>query len=150
LTGIALLQKTKKKKWKKYAKKDMKDMAKWAEESPVNCSHKLLLLQAEMAALKGWKSSARKLFDSAVESASKSGFINEEALSYERAAIFFSRNGDGPSASRYFARAHALYVHWGATAKADRLHQEFSSMVITARRRESFKVFLRGRVRPQI
>ena len=105
-----------------------KKFVRWAKNCPSNNSHKLLLLRAEDAAFSGQKSKkkrerAKALFDAAVTTAKANGFLNDEAIACERAALFFEEIGDEGLFTSYMTRSHKLYIQWGATAKAEQLVQ---------------------------
>jgi len=125
-------------KHKEVIKAAMKKMKGWAANSPSNFEHKVLLLEAEYDAAKGKTSSAHKAYDGAVNAANKSGMIQDEALAYERAALFL-RDKDEAKASLYFAIAHQLYVDWGADAKSLQLETKYSKHVSEARTKRSFQ-----------
>jgi hypothetical protein len=56
-----------------------------------------------------------------VQAAASSGFVQDRALSHERAARFHHAAGDPAKASPHFEQAAALYREWEAWAKADAL-----------------------------
>jgi len=144
LAACALARESNKssRKHKKAIKVAIKKMKCWATNSPSNCKHKLLLLKAEYCAVRGKESSACKAYDAALDAANKSGMMQDEALAYERAAVFFRELGDEAKASRYLAIAHQLYLDWGADAKSSQLQTEYSTIVSQARKRHSFQDFM--------
>jgi len=98
-------------------------MKKWAANSPSNFKHKLLLLEAEYAVIKRKQSSACKAYEAAITAAHKSGMVQDEALSYERAALFQLE------LVNYLTTAQQLYLVWGAEAKSSQLQKQLSVMV---------------------
>ena len=56
-------------------------------------------------------------YQSAILGAGKSSYINEEALSYERAGLFLAQEGEITEARNYLRRAETLYSAWGAHRK---------------------------------
>mmetsp|Transcript_17635 Transcript_17635/g.22454 ORF Transcript_17635/g.22454 Transcript_17635/m.22454 type:complete len:238 (-) Transcript_17635:176-889(-) len=145
LMAFALAQKTQEKKWEKHGQRALQNMKKWAKHAPSNYLHKAMLLEAEHAAIQGKVSKTIKLYDIAISHAKQHGYIQEEALAYERAALFFNSLNRSDKSAWYFARSHQLYIDWGANAKANVLHAQFSSLVVPAKHRDSFHLFVRGR-----
>mmetsp|Transcript_12943 Transcript_12943/g.17413 ORF Transcript_12943/g.17413 Transcript_12943/m.17413 type:complete len:250 (+) Transcript_12943:3-752(+) len=145
LAACALARESSSRKHKKIIKVAIKKMKRWATHSPSNCKHKLLLLKAEYCAIRGKKSFACKAYNAALDAANKSGMMQDEALTYERAALFFRDLGDEVKSSRYLAIAHQLYLDWGADAKSSQLQSEYSTIVSQARKRRSFQDYMINR-----
>lgn len=130
LSSFALAKKTNRKggriRWRRRGRRMAKKFARWAKNCPSNNSHKLLLLRAEDAAISRQKSKKKRertkaLFETAVTTAEANGFLNDEAIACERAALFFEEIGDEGLFTSYVTRSHKLYIQWGATAKAEQL-----------------------------
>uniref|UniRef100_A0A7S4NFI6 Anaphase-promoting complex subunit 5 n=2 Tax=Odontella aurita TaxID=265563 RepID=A0A7S4NFI6_9STRA len=112
----------------KYAtiiEKAMEQMKAWASLTAWNCQHKVELLTAECEYYAGNFNDAAIAYDHAAELAAKHRFVHEEALSLERAGIFYLETGNQPVASDYFSRAHDCYMKWGACSKAMHLKKKF-------------------------
>jgi len=105
-------------KWETYAKECIKKMEKWAEDAPCNCEHKLHLLEAELYFFKGTTNKAIDKYESAILLSGRNGFIQDQAISYERASIFYLENRNDSRASNYYGKAHNAYLDWGAKGKA--------------------------------
>ena len=106
-------------RWQQLATNSLNTLTKWAEEgSEWNFLHKAALLRAEIAASTGDTDTAVSNFQSAIMGARNSCYINEEALSCERAGIFHASQGDIEEARAYLRRAESLYNLWGARRKA--------------------------------
>ena len=131
-----------KSKCKAIARKSIAKMSVWARATPDNCKHKLLLLKAEYAVATGKTAKATKFYKEAVSATSDSGFVQDEALTYERFGAFKEGEGDKETAARCLARSHQLYLTWGASAKADKLESEFPHLITHARGERSFQGFL--------
>ncbi len=112
------------------AKKNSSQFRKWAKFSPVNHQHKLDLLIAEMAALKGNDDKARKHFDLAIKGAESGEFLNEEALALERAGSYYLFTGQDFIAENYLRNAYQTYKEWGAVAKMQDLKKRFPKILI--------------------
>ncbi len=112
------------------AKKNISQFKKWAKFSPENHQHKLDLLIAEMASLKGHDDKARKHYDLAIKGAESGEFLNEEALSLERAAIYYLSTNQDLVAENYLRKAYQTYKEWGAIAKMQDLKARFPKLLI--------------------
>jgi predicted ATPase len=98
----------------------------WMQEGNLNCRPFLLLLRAEVAALKAHGQRVFKHeFDVAISEASTSGLTHVEALAAERAAVACFRAGELGDGVGYVLQAHGAYTRWGAQAKADHLERKF-------------------------
>ncbi len=67
---------------------DLKKLKKWSQTAPANFLHKFHLAQAERLRVLGQGSEAADHYSQAISLARDSGYINEEALAYERAGMF--------------------------------------------------------------
>ena len=106
-------------RWQQLATNSLNTLTKWAEEgSEWNFLHKAALLRAEIAVSTGDTDTAVSSFQSAIMGARNSCYINEEALSCERAGMFHASQGDIEEARAYLRRAESLYNLWGARRKA--------------------------------
>lgn len=108
------------------ARKELKQMAKWAADCPDNFLHKRNLLEAEIQSLglrgRLFNRNPSTLYDKAIEQALQQGFVQEAALACERAGDYMHETANFSLAESYWGRSHALYLEWGATAKAMHLH----------------------------
>ncbi|MCT7966814.1 AAA family ATPase [Laspinema sp. D1] len=102
-----------------------KQMKLWAEFSPTNFRHKYDLVEAEKARVKGQTLLAMEYYDRAIQGAKKYRYIQEEAIAYERAALFYSHLGRDEIAQTYLKKAHYSYGRWGATAKLKALEAKY-------------------------
>jgi predicted ATPase/signal transduction histidine kinase/tRNA A-37 threonylcarbamoyl transferase component Bud32 len=102
-----------------------KQMQLWAEFSPTNFRHKYDLVEAEKARVKGQTLLAMEYYDRAIQGAKKYRYIQEEAIAYERAALFYSHLGRDEIAQTYLKKAHYSYGRWGATAKLKALEAKY-------------------------
>ncbi|WP_427157388.1 trifunctional serine/threonine-protein kinase/ATP-binding protein/sensor histidine kinase [Aliinostoc sp. HNIBRCY26] len=108
---------------------NQQQLAFWANHAPVNHQHKYELVAAERARVLGETLAAMEYYDCAVRGASNSGYSQEEALAYERAAEFYLSLGRNEFASLYMTKAHYGYRHWGATAKVRDLELKHSELI---------------------
>jgi len=90
----------------------------WASIGPSNFAHKRDLIRAELLHARNERELAAAAYEAAVISAAESGFIHDEALANERAALF-SQAADEVEKSRAHALAAvAHYEKWEAWAKS--------------------------------
>lgn len=94
----------------------------WSEhtQSPT-FSDRLLLLDAELARLRGHVLEAEQLYETAARSARKHGFRHCEALAHELAANFYRTRGFQRIADIYLREALEAYTRWGAQGKVRQL-----------------------------
>ena len=83
-----------------------------------NFEHKMKLMEAEEHFSSGDCAKAKESYLEAISLARAHKFPNDEALSCELVARFFSDLGDMKSSKEYFLLAHKKYSDWGACAKA--------------------------------
>ncbi|AFY81258.1 trifunctional serine/threonine-protein kinase/ATP-binding protein/sensor histidine kinase [Oscillatoria acuminata] len=102
-----------------------KQLQQWAEFAPTNFRHKYDLVEAEKARVKGQTLLAMEYYDRAIQGAKKYRYIQEEAIAYERAALFYSNLGRDEIAHTYLKKAHYGYGRWGATAKLKALEANY-------------------------
>lgn len=73
--------------------KNQKLMRLWAKHSPDNFEHKRLLIDAEIARLRGQITSILPLYQAAIASAQAAGYTQNEAIANERCAQFLLETG---------------------------------------------------------
>lgn len=94
----------------------------WTRLNPQNFENKLLMVDAEMARLRGEDLQALQLYDRAVKASD--GFGHERAMAHELAARHCTAIGLGVTAAYHGRAARTGYLDWGATAKAARLETD--------------------------
>ena len=103
----------------------IKKFKKWAKDAPENNSHKVMLLKAENSALllrsKNKVEYTKRAYASAILGARENGFVNDEAIANERAALFYQEIGHERLFMRHLLRSKVLYSRWGANAKVESL-----------------------------
>jgi len=93
----------------------------WVAHAPMNYQHKLDLILAEKYRVLEDYLNAIEAYDRAIAGAKQQGFLQDEALANERAAEFYFDWGKQTMARAYLQEAYYIYIHWGATAKAEAL-----------------------------
>ncbi|MEG5176073.1 AAA family ATPase [Microcoleus sp. B3-D7] len=117
-------------------------LAVWVQNCPDNFSPAYELLSAEMARVSGDKLATIELYDRAIASASKSDFIQDEALANELAAKFYLEWGKEKVAQAYMIEAYYCYARWGAKAKIDDLEKRYPRLLaIILQQPQSFTSF---------
>ncbi|MEQ8758046.1 MAG: AAA family ATPase [Coleofasciculus sp. G1-WW12-02] len=97
----------------------------WAKHGAMNQRHKFDLVGAEKARVLGEVVTAMELYEQAIKGARDNGYIQEEALAYNLAAMFYQNRGMDKFAHTYIKEAHYAYTRWGATAKARDLKAQY-------------------------
>jgi len=102
-----------------------KQLQKWAFHAPMNYQHKFHLVAAEKARVFGRVAKAMEYYDLAIAESAKNGYIQEEALAYELAGLFYQSLGKEIVSQAYLTKAHNCYIRWGAVAKVRDLEAKF-------------------------
>lgn len=109
-------------KWLNRGRACSSRMKLWAEQGcKNNFQQKMLLMLAEEHFSMGNVQQAKEFYSNAITSSNEHRFINDEALSYELAALFYLDTGDLSSSLQHFTTAHQKYEAWGALEKAHQL-----------------------------
>ncbi len=96
-------------------------LQEWAENCPENFADRAALVSAEIARLEGRDPDAEQLYEQAIRSARRNGFVHNEALAYELAARFYAGRGFEMIGDTYLQEARRSYLRWGADAKVRQL-----------------------------
>ncbi|MEZ2240857.1 AAA family ATPase [Microcoleus sp.] len=104
-------------------------MKGWAYHAPANYQHKYDLIEAEIARVKGQNWEAMEYYDLAIAGAKKQGYVQEEALAYERAAEFYLGAGKEEIGQTYMASAYYGYARWGAKTKVADLESRYPQLL---------------------
>jgi predicted ATPase/signal transduction histidine kinase len=106
-----------------------KSMKQWALHAPSNFQHKYDLVEAEKARVLGQTESAIDYYDRAIQGASNSGYIQEEAIASELAFEFHLARGRNRIAKFYLKEAYYCYSRWGAQAKIQDLESRYPQLL---------------------
>ncbi|MCP4756955.1 MAG: PAS domain S-box protein, partial [Proteobacteria bacterium] len=104
-------------------------MKVWADICEANYLHKYLLIEAERARVRDRDVEAMRLYDRAIESARKHGYINNQAIANELAAKYYLSREIEKVAAMYMKEAHYLFGLWGAAAKTRDLEEKYPRLV---------------------
>ena len=108
----------------------LQQLTRWAELCPANFAHKHALVQAESHRLAGRFDEALDAYDEAVRLAKSAGFLHDEALANELAALFWMRKGKPHLASPYMHHAWTCYQLWGAHPKIHQLEAAYPELFL--------------------
>jgi PAS domain S-box-containing protein len=95
----------------------------WARNCPENFETRAALLKAEIARIEGGEIEAEHLYEQAIRSAEKNGFVHIVALANELAARFYAARGFAKIATMYLRDARHYYHRWRADGKVRQLDQ---------------------------
>jgi PAS domain S-box-containing protein len=105
--------------------RNQKQMQTWVASCPENFRHLQLLINAESARVNGDILSAGRLYEQAIQWAHENGFVQDEGLASERAAVFYRQQELFTNADGHLRNAHSCFARWGALTKVqemERLH----------------------------
>ncbi len=108
----------------------------WNNHVSENYQNKCLLIQAEKARVLGQTVEAMELYDQAIAAAQTAGFVQEEALAYERAGDFYLALGRQRIGELYLTEAYYAYIRWEAVAKVRALEKEYPHIFNIIRRQQ--------------
>ena len=89
----------------------------WAAANPETFGHLAALVKAERASARGEHEAAMRLYEAAIRGARAGGFLQDEALGYERAAAYYQSRGFELFAEASLREARTAYSRWRAEAK---------------------------------
>jgi predicted ATPase/class 3 adenylate cyclase len=104
-------------------------LEKWARMAPANHGHRVHLVRAELARLRGELLVAGREYEQAIELAGQNGYLHEQAMALECAARFYLSTRRGRLAATTMLAARNAWMAWGAAAKAAQLESEFSVLL---------------------
>ncbi len=109
----------------KAIRRDRRNLARHAKAVPVNYRHKLRLVEAEMARVRGNWTEAAAAYSQAIRGAEEGGFIQEAALANERAGEFYLGLGQGTVGKAYLTEALYGYRIWQGRRKVGDLKERY-------------------------
>ena len=104
---------------------NQKQLKIWVDNCPVNFLNMYLLVEAEIARIKGNDLEAMDLYDRAIASAHEEGFIQNEAIANELCAGFWMGKEKDEFSGLYMVKAHHCYRKWGARQKVEDLEENY-------------------------
>jgi PAS domain S-box-containing protein len=100
----------------------------WAKSCPENFENRAALVSAEIARVEGRELEAQRLYEEAIRSARKHGFVQNEGVAHEVAARFYLARGFETIALAYLRNARSCYRRWGAHGKVRQLDQDWPEL----------------------
>src|SRR6202166_3935478 len=100
-------------------------LREWADNYPPTFGDKHALVSAEIARLEGRDPDDMPLYEEAIRSARKQGFVQNEGVALEVAARFYAARGFETIAHAYLRNARHCYLRWGAWGKVLQLEQRY-------------------------
>ncbi|MDX2471579.1 MAG: AAA family ATPase [SAR324 cluster bacterium] len=118
----------KKRSWE-ILKNNRDRLKKLSKACPINFLEKYYLVAAEMAVVTGNVLEAMNLFEEAISAVQNNQFVQNEALIFERAGLYFLSKKKKTIAKAYLREAYYSYVKWGASAKVWDMESKFPSLL---------------------
>lgn len=115
-------------------KRNIKKLKKMVHYAPMNNLHRLHLVMAEYARVRGNRDRAEDSYDIAIFYAGQNRYIQEEGFANELAARYFISVGREKTAAQYLNSAYACYEKWGAAAKLRDLEKNYGPYLCSARK----------------
>lgn len=104
-------------------------LLKWATCSQINCEHRYVLVQAELAHILNKNAEALELYERASRIAIQHEFHHHNAIVLERMSTFFLRTGHRDRARETLIRSLNAYSRWGACAVVGVLVEEHADLL---------------------
>lgn len=133
VSSTAMYRKTSKRRYRVRALRGLKQMRlKMESTSSINNLHKFYILEADVnATLRIGKKNYQELYDHAISTSTKAGFLQDAALANELAGEHFLSEGDDFWARHYLTRAYSMYLTWEARAKTKQLLIRYGGLIET-------------------
>jgi len=114
--------------WRELLTAHKEQLCEWAETYSPTFADKHILVSAEIARIEGRDADAMRLYEHAIQSAREQGFVQNEGLSHEVAARFYTAHGSETSAHAHLCKARNCYERWGAHGKVKQLDELYPSL----------------------
>jgi len=132
LYAMARKNKKKRRHYMAQAKLIRKEFTKSLKNKNPNVLHYVILLKAEQAALKRKRDqeNVRKLYNDAITTAARGGYVHDAALAQERFADFLLNEvGDTEGAKYHIEEAIQRHTNWGAMGIVERLRDKYQDVL---------------------
>jgi PAS domain S-box-containing protein len=111
--------------WRELLTTHREQLREWAENYPPTFEDKHALVSAEIARIEERELDAERLYEEAIRSAHKHGFVQNEGLAHEVAARFYAARGFERFAHVCLRDARYCYLQWGAHGKVRQLDERY-------------------------
>ena len=98
---------------------------KFTRFGPMNCAHRLLLIEAEYCRVTDCMEKAALLYDKAIAKAQENEYFNDLSLICELAGKFYQSQQRDFIARQYLLQAFRFYQQWGALAKVNQMREKY-------------------------
>lgn len=106
------------------ARDNLELLSGWARDCDANFCHKAKLVEAELRGREG--GSVDSSFRESARAARQAGFVQYEALAYERLGSWLHERGERDAAQVALVEACNVYTKWGAMAKVHQLRSRYA------------------------
>jgi len=100
----------------------------WAEYCPENFRDRAEMVAAEVARIEGRDLEAGRLYEQAIGSARKNGFVHNEGLVHELAAKYYLARGLETAGYAHLRSARNCFERWGAHGKVKQLDERYPKL----------------------
>src|ERR1700722_18451757 len=128
LTAAALYETTsadQQQAWRELLTAHREQLREWAENNPPTFADKYTLVLAEIARLEKRDADVLRLYEEAIHSAREHGFVQNEGLAHELAALYYLARGIETAGYAYLRNARNCYDRWGAQGKVKQLEERY-------------------------
>ena len=111
-----------------HAKKNIAELRDISNNAPMNYLNKLYLLEAELAVVEEDESKAILSYKNAITLSEEHGFVHEQAMICERAAMYYIQRGFALEAEKLLLQSFDCFKKWGAMAKLKSMIMKFPTI----------------------
>lgn len=130
--------KKEKKKFLKIVKKNQKRLKHFSNHAPMNNLHNYLLVEAELARVRGDNVYAEETYDKAIQLSIENEFIQTEAIANELAGKFHQSTGNVEKAKEYITAAYNTNTRYGALNKLKQLRELYPELLEIPKETKTF------------
>jgi PAS domain S-box-containing protein len=111
--------------WRDLLTAHREQLREWAENYPPTFADKHLLVLAEIARVEKRDAEALRLYEEAIHLARENGFVQNEGLAHELAALYCLAHGLETAGYAHLRNASNCYHRWGAFGKVKQLDERY-------------------------
>jgi len=106
-----------------------KKLKRWSKNAPSNYLQKFHLVEGDLCRVLNRDQDAVEHYDKAIRLAAENDFIQDEALAYERAGMFYISRKQTVAAKAFLEEARYRYLKWGALAKVKHIEGTYPELL---------------------